>query len=239
MILICIWDETIYVLFVGGTEGLFARRTLEITDDILSTYKNQGKLYCCFILPEYNSVCRQVVGVPVTLNGDLKNQFVETDVGFDTICKVLMHFCELYFNRIDKLTIHSLKIASVNSFPRLIRNSSVMFVRMPFLRRRWVRLRASSLLMDDMYRNPGPVQFEGPGADAKSISLCVEDQDYMGRIKLLQEYLDKVPITFSVKSIVKPGCSQDVLKAALSAMGSVTDVLALMSSSSMNGQTPL
>ncbi|CAD5167432.1 unnamed protein product [Musa acuminata subsp. malaccensis] len=96
-----------------------------------------------------------------------------------------------------------------------------------------VRLRASSFLMDDIYRNPGPIQFEGPGADAKSISLCVEDQDYMGRIKLLQEYLDKV------KSIVKPGCSQDVLKAALSAMASVTDVLALMSSSSMNGQTPL
>ena len=33
----------------------------------------------------------QVVGVPVTLNGDLKNQFVETDVGFDTICKVDAH----------------------------------------------------------------------------------------------------------------------------------------------------
>lgn len=32
----------------------------------------------------------QVVGVPVTLNGDLKNQFVETNVGFDTICKVLI-----------------------------------------------------------------------------------------------------------------------------------------------------
>ena len=31
---------------------------------------------------------KQVVGVPVTLNGDLKNQFVETTVGFDTICKV-------------------------------------------------------------------------------------------------------------------------------------------------------
>lgn len=30
----------------------------------------------------------QVVGVPVTLNGDLKNQFVETDVGFDTVCMV-------------------------------------------------------------------------------------------------------------------------------------------------------
>ena len=46
--------------------------------------------------------------------------------------------------------------------------------------------------MDDVYRNPGPLQFDGPGADAKSVTLCVEDQDYMGRIKRLQEYLDKV-----------------------------------------------
>ncbi|KAI3790262.1 hypothetical protein L2E82_03180 [Cichorium intybus] len=30
----------------------------------------------------------QVVGVPVTFNGDLKNQFVQPNVGFDTICKV-------------------------------------------------------------------------------------------------------------------------------------------------------
>lgn len=47
-------------------------------------------------------------------------------------------------------------------------------------------------LMDDLYRNPGPLQFEGPGADAKPLTLCVEDQDYMGRIKKLQEYLDQV-----------------------------------------------
>lgn len=31
---------------------------------------------------------KKVVGVPITLHGDLKNQFVEADVGFDTICKV-------------------------------------------------------------------------------------------------------------------------------------------------------
>lgn len=46
--------------------------------------------------------------------------------------------------------------------------------------------------MDDVYRNPGPLQFDGPGADTKAVSLCVEDQDYMGRIKQLQEYLEKV-----------------------------------------------
>ncbi|XAR64297.1 Diphosphate--fructose-6-phosphate 1-phosphotransferase [Bertholletia excelsa] len=90
---------------------------------------------------------------------------------------------------------------------------------------------ASKFLMDDIYRNPGPLQFDGPGADAKAVTLCVEDQDYMGRIKKLREYLDKV------RTIVKPGCSQDVLKAALSAMASVTDILSVMSSPSHIGQT--
>ncbi|OVA01246.1 Phosphofructokinase domain [Macleaya cordata] len=82
---------------------------------------------------------------------------------------------------------------------------------------------AEKFLMDDLYRNPGPIQFEGPGSDSKPISLCVEDQDYMGRVKELQTYLDMV------KMIVKPGCSQEVLKAALSSMSSVVNILSLMS----------
>ncbi|KAI3465496.1 hypothetical protein Pfo_022159 [Paulownia fortunei] len=94
-----------------------------------------------------------------------------------------------------------------------------------------LRQNATKFLLDDAYRNPGPLQFDGPGADAKAVTLCVEDQDYMGRIKKLQEYLDKV------RTIVKPGCSQDVLKAALSAMASVTDILSVMSSPS-SGSTP-
>ncbi|CAL5042996.1 unnamed protein product [Urochloa decumbens] len=92
---------------------------------------------------------------------------------------------------------------------------------------------SSSFLMEDIYRNPGPLQFEGPGAETKPISLSVEDRDYMGRIKQLQEYLEKV------KSIVKPGCSQDVLKAAVSAMASVTDMLTIMSSPSFSGQATI
>ncbi|KAG6422925.1 hypothetical protein SASPL_113307 [Salvia splendens] len=89
-----------------------------------------------------------------------------------------------------------------------------------------LRQNAAKFLMDDVYRNPGPLQFEGPGADARPVTLCVEDQDYMGRIKELQEYLEKV------RAIVKPGCSQDIVKAALSAMASVTDILSLMTSPS-------
>jgi len=55
-----------------------------------------------------------------------------------------------------------------------------------------LRQNSSSFLLEDVYRNPGPLQFEGPGVDSNPISLCVEDQDYMGRIKKLQEYLEKV-----------------------------------------------
>ncbi|KAG9452142.1 hypothetical protein H6P81_005046 [Aristolochia fimbriata] len=80
------------------------------------------------------------------------------------------------------------------------------------------------LLMDDIYRNPGPLQFAGTGGDSKPITLSAEDKDYMGRIKELQAYLDKVRI------MVKPGCSQEVLKAALSSMASVLQVLSLISS---------
>jgi pyrophosphate--fructose-6-phosphate 1-phosphotransferase len=96
-----------------------------------------------------------------------------------------------------------------------------------------LRQSSAEFLMDDNYRNPGPLQFEGPGSDAKTFTLSVEDQDYMGRIKKLQEYLDKV------KSIAKPGCSQDVLKAALSSMASVTDVLSVMTAPSYTGQSYL
>ncbi|BAT98781.1 hypothetical protein LR48_Vigan06g148000 [Vigna angularis] len=96
-----------------------------------------------------------------------------------------------------------------------------------------LRKNATSFLMDDIYRNPGPLQFDGPGADAKVITLSVEDQDYMGRIKKLQEYLEQV------RTIVKPGCPQEVLKAALSVMASVTEVLAAMSTTSTNSLAAL
>lgn len=46
------------------------------------------KIHCSFDTYANKWFGLQVVGVPVTLNGDLKNQFVETNVGFDTICKV-------------------------------------------------------------------------------------------------------------------------------------------------------
>ncbi|AQL03428.1 Pyrophosphate--fructose 6-phosphate 1-phosphotransferase subunit alpha [Zea mays] len=437
--------------FLGGTDGLFAQKTIEITDEALPSYKNQGgydmlgrtrdqirtteqvkatigtcqalKLDALVIIGGVTSntdaaqlaetfaqlKCpTKVVGVPVTLNGDLKNQFVETTVGFDTICKyflvtfghhnstsvltkvnsqLISNACidalsaekYYYFIRmmgrkashvalecalqshpnmvilgeevsVSKLTIfditkqicdavqaraekdkyHGVVLIPeglVESIPELyallqeihgLHNKGVSVENIsshlspwasalfeflpPFIRKqlllhpgsddsaqlsqieiekllaqlvetemdkrlsmmtvkRWsrgaatsqigkpavhmasvdlkgkayelLRQNSSSFMMEDIYRNPGPLQFEGSGADTKPISLCVEDQDYMGRIKKLQEYLEKV------KSIVKPGCSQDVLKAAVSAMASVTEMLTIMSSLSFSGQATI
>jgi len=52
-------------------------------------------------------------------------------------------------------------------------------------------------------------------------------------------FTDCLPSISQVRNIVKPGCTQEVLKAALSVMSSVTDVLSVMSSTSSNGRTPL
>jgi len=55
-----------------------------------------------------------------------------------------------------------------------------------------LREKASSFLLDDFYRTPGGIQFDGPGADTKPVTLTIEEQDYLGDIKILQDYLDKV-----------------------------------------------
>ncbi|CAN6217226.1 unnamed protein product [Urochloa humidicola] len=95
-----------------------------------------------------------------------------------------------------------------------------------------LREKASSFLLDDFYRTPGGIQFEGPGANTKPITLTIEDQDYLGDIEILQDYLNKV------RTILKPGCSREILKAAISSMASVNDVLKVMSAP-LNAELPL
>ncbi|URE15841.1 pyrophosphate--fructose 6-phosphate 1-phosphotransferase [Musa troglodytarum] len=310
--------------FVGGTEGLFAKKTLEITDHILSTYKNQGckDKSCC--LPAFlcispgvtsntdaaqlaetfaelkcstkvnsqliSNVCTDALsaekicdavqaraekdkyhGVILIPEGLVESipelyallqlllhpesddsaqlsqietekllaQLVETEMNKRL---VLGHVCYHILaaglngymatitnlkNPVNKWRCGAAPITAMMTVKRWSHGPGAMPIGKPAIHPATVDLKGKA------YENPGPLQFDGPGADAKAISLCVEDQDYMGRIKLLQEYLDKV------RSIVKPGCPQEVLKAALSSMASVTDVLSVMSSSSLNGQTPL
>ncbi|CAA6670205.1 unnamed protein product [Spirodela intermedia] len=437
--------------FVGGTEGLFAQKTLEVTNEILSAYKNQGgydmlgrtkdqirtteqvnaalklvKLYSLMGVTSNTDAAQlaetfavagcstKVVGVPVTLNGDLKNQFVEANVGFDTVCKInsqlISNVCVdalsaekyYYFIRLmgrkashvalectlqshpnmvilgeevaaSKLTIfditkqicdavqaraeqdkyHGVVLIPeglVESIPELyallqvfLRKkspsqlspwASALFEFLPlssedrflptFLLlhpesddsaqlsqiemekllaqlveteinkrlhlqgkkfnaichffgyqargslsfkvlghicyhilaaglngymammtvKQWARGQGSSSIGSLLFhpatvdlkgkaygylQKPGPTPVRRPGIRLEDHTLSVEDQDYMGRIKKLQDYLDKHR---------EAGCSQDVLKAALSAMASVTDILSVMSSPSYGSHPP-
>ncbi|KAH7315423.1 hypothetical protein KP509_21G048600 [Ceratopteris richardii] len=95
-----------------------------------------------------------------------------------------------------------------------------------------LRQNAGTWLLDDLYRNPGPIQYNGQGANLKTVTLSIQDQDYIGRIQELWAYLEKV------KKMVQPGCPEEVLKAALSSMSSVIEVLSDMSAPACRGITP-
>lgn len=92
---------------------------------------------------------------------------------------------------------------------------------------------ASSWLMDDLYRNPGPIQFEGPGSTARPITLSMEDHSYVEQMHALHKYLDQV------KEQVKPGCAPEALTTALSSLASLTQVLNILSGPSHQSHSKL
>ncbi len=117
--------------FLGGPSGIINGKSIDLTEEILKSYRNQGgfdligsgrtkieteeQLQASLstmkalnltglviiggddsntnaaILAEYflaHGCHTTVVGVPKTIDGDLKNKFVATSFGFDTACKV-------------------------------------------------------------------------------------------------------------------------------------------------------
>ncbi|XP_057980326.1 pyrophosphate--fructose 6-phosphate 1-phosphotransferase subunit alpha-like [Malania oleifera] len=83
---------------------------------------------------------------------------------------------------------------------------------------------AEKCLMDDLCKYPGLSQSEGPFSVEKVTSSLADEEDYIYKLNELHAYLDKV------KGIVRPGCSQQVLDAALSSLSLLFNTLALVSS---------
>ncbi|XP_021294826.1 pyrophosphate--fructose 6-phosphate 1-phosphotransferase subunit alpha-like isoform X2 [Herrania umbratica] len=79
--------------------------------------------------------------------------------------------------------------------------------------------------MDDIYQEAGPTLLEEPESSIVFMDLHRQDEDHIKRLKEFQAYFDMV------KRMVKPGCSQDVLKVALNSMSSLVSILTYMSSS--------
>ncbi|KAK1287955.1 hypothetical protein QJS10_CPB19g00949 [Acorus calamus] len=336
--------------FIGGTEGLFAQKTLEITDEVLSTYKNQGgydmlgrtkdqirtteqvnaALASCMALKLDGLVIiggvtsntdaaqlaetfadakctTKVVGVPVTLNGDLRNQFVETSVGFDTICKVnsqlisnvctdalsaekvilgeevaaskltlfdiTKQICDAIQARAEQDKFHGVVLLPeglIESIPEIYAllqeiNSlykqgvsvdkissqlspwaSALFEFLPsFIKRELLlnpesddsaqlsQIETEKLLAQLVETEMNKRMKEGTYKGKKFNAIC-HFFGYQARGSLPSKFDCDYAY---VRKIVKPGCSQEVLKAALSAMASVTDVLSVISAPSFGGHT--
>ncbi|KAE8716395.1 Pyrophosphate--fructose 6-phosphate 1-phosphotransferase subunit alpha [Hibiscus syriacus] len=256
---------------------------------------------------------KKVVGVPVTLNGDLKNQFVEANVDLDTICKVSIQifrnfYCSSKRNSgektpTDSVIIYLLMDLAHGQFP------TYQYVCTDVLSAEKVILgeevAASKLTLSDITKQICDViQARAEQGLIESIpevyallkietdkllAHLVEDEinkrlargslpskfdcDYsyvLGHVCYhilaagLNGYMATItnlknpammtvkcwsqnpnplaigkpaihPATVDLK--VKPGCSQEVLKAASSVMASVKEVLSVMSSSSSGAQT--
>jgi len=86
-------------------------------------------------------------------------------------------------------------------------------------------------VLNDTYRNPGPIQFSGPTADDRTITLQLEKHDYLGQIQQLQALLD------AARDACRPGCPQPVLSVALEGMRSLTNILSIMQADSA-GKSP-
>lgn len=123
-------DKSALFGFLNGPSGIIKNKSIEITQELLNAYRNQGGFDIigsgrtkietpeqykaaedtvkamkldglviiggddsntnAAILAEYfkkNNVGCTVVGVPKTIDGDLKNEFIEMSFGFDTACK--------------------------------------------------------------------------------------------------------------------------------------------------------
>jgi pyrophosphate--fructose-6-phosphate 1-phosphotransferase len=117
--------------FLGGPSGIVDNKTIEITEKLLLSYRNQGGFDLigsgrtkiesqeqlkssmktvkdlnldgivviggddsntnAAILAEFfvqNDSKTKVIGVPKTIDGDLKNEYIEVSFGFDTACKI-------------------------------------------------------------------------------------------------------------------------------------------------------
>lgn len=75
---------------------------------------------------------------------------------------------------------------------------------------------------EDMYENPGPMQFSGPTANDIAHTLRLESFDYLSHIQSLYGALQ------DISAQCRPGCSSTVLKIATSNLTALTDILTMV-----------
>jgi diphosphate-dependent phosphofructokinase len=80
----------------------------------------------------------------------------------------------------------------------------------------------STWALAELYRNPGPIQYAGVGADDVTLSLRHDNSDYLVRIERLRAALD------ACRDVCRPGVSDSILDAALTGAESLAHILSVM-----------
>jgi hypothetical protein len=85
-----------------------------------------------------------------------------------------------------------------------------------------LKQRVPTWALDELYRNPGPIQFTGVGCDDVTLSLRHDNSDYLVRIELLRAALN------ACRDACRPGVSDSILDAALTGATSLAHILSVM-----------
>ncbi|CAM9430307.1 unnamed protein product [Discosporangium mesarthrocarpum] len=78
---------------------------------------------------------------------------------------------------------------------------------------------------EDIYRNPGPVQYAGETADNRLISLELEAEDYLGQLEDLRQAIT------DIREACRPGCSSTLLKLSTKTLRNLTDIMQVQAQS--------
>ena len=77
-------------------------------------------------------------------------------------------------------------------------------------------------MIDDCFRNPGPVQYQGQCADLYNISLGIEQEERQRRMKEIEESIA------AITRVCNFQCSDQLLESAAVGLGSLSQIIALM-----------
>lgn len=73
--------------------------------------------------------------------------------------------------------------------------------------------------IQDQYKNPGPVQYDGPTANSISQSLQLESFDYLTDIQRLYDAINQIT------ECCRPGCSSTVLRIATKNLNALSEIV--------------
>lgn len=103
----------------------------------------------------------------------------------------------------------------------IIPSSNVDLEGKPFL---GLKTRRRQWIFEDHYSNPGPIQFYDFGRNSTNMTLILNHENYNNLLENIEESCERI------KSACRFGAHEDLLKAAVYGLDSITKILGIMES---------